>query len=69
MIVSSDMYQSHRLLGCHAAGIHSLPISFLHSLHCLSLLHQAKSLTRIIVLGSLFPKLLSLRQILLRPIV
>ena len=70
---SSGMQQSHHIVKCHATGINYLFISFLHALHCLYLLHQAVSLTRIIVSGSSMSKLTSsmltlLTSVLTRPI-
>ena len=64
---SSDMYQSHHPLGCHATGINSSLIFFSSSLHFSNLICQVKSLIRIIVSGSTPSKLLS-RLILLKSI-
>lgn len=41
---SSDIHQSHQLVGCHATGINSLHISFSNVLRCLNRLRQATSL-------------------------
>ena len=58
---SSDMHQSHHLVGCQATGINSLLRSFLYALRCLSLLCQTKSLIWIIVSGSSSSKLTTSR--------
>ena len=42
---SSSIHQSHHLVGCQARDNNSLPISLLHVMRCLNLLHQAISLT------------------------
>ena len=70
---SSVIHQSHKLVRYHATGINYLLICFLHALHCLYLLHQAISLTWILILGSPSSKLSLSRSILskfivLRPI-
>ena len=46
---SSDIQQSHQLVGCHATGINSLHMSFSNVLRCLNRLRQVTSLTWIIV--------------------
>ena len=43
--LSSDMHQSNYFIGCHATGINSLVICFLHALRYLNLLRQAIGLT------------------------
>ena len=58
----------HHLVGCHAPGINSLLIYFLHPLHSSYLLHQVISLTWIMVL-SIFTKISASRSILLKCIV
>ena len=63
---SSGTHQSYILVGCHAIGINSLLIYFLHVLPCLNLLHQAISLTWMIVSESSYLKLASSRLVLLR---
>ena len=49
---STGKHQSHHLVGCHAADINSLLISFLRDLCYLYLLRQVINLTLIIASGS-----------------